>query len=527
MQQGKIELVSIQLANTTSHNPQYRRPLVSTMSDTGMAKLEAFIKAKVNAWDSDMRDPIDFNGDDLVPFVTDLVDYQGVAGDLVRLPTVHQHWPGMVTTGWDQPIARFRALLNYTSAIGAKQKYVVYGWADRPVEDDGKLSDKAIMVINSFHHIREHHLPPMAAGEPAKVVDITVENQLLLVNPYYNVPGGQEPRIQRTSEIAGAMDRLRVPEIMGNVQVYDSRSVLGPAPKLVDMTMENPINYLGKVLGGLFDTYAHLWCRNDNLTAPEQRDHANKDLAMSSRDGDTRRNPVLQALAPTNLDTPVGMFTFGSLVGLDPNYADKVTFGNRTTSYEATPEKWDDSVEAAFAFKFGMSFLGVAGRYGIAKFGYHYNNTGTTVASGFYDGINDVLGVFPHVDMLEDFSADLKALCKTFTLDDTINMNVTVQFDLGNEAVITLAVNDHAGKVFVLPLFASALNSGIITTAKGLEDMAGMFNMVSDMMQNAFNQKVYTPTVPAEMPVTLNREPDLDRGSDMHVEITPINQGPK
>lgn len=437
---------------------------------------------------------------------------------------------------WNNQVCRFMMAIEILEGQTiAPRQYVLIGHTDRMgLRPDmfgaatGSIDHDMEFTINTMYETRE----TLSGGNYGQRERTLVACNQILVNDYYKGPGELPSTVHRMRpmDVVNSIHLSSIPELMNrNVTVTDSRSVNTTIPAKSRVENANPNTYMSQILSGLTQG-------KEQANALNRRGDAFELAAQQVQEGSHHRDPFLTAISEFNAGAGTNKFRFRDLLRMDPNAErDEIT----TIQWREQPRmvgqckpgqdmhiagetnNWTDNTRSAqlatlIANMLPSMMTPLAVRrceiYASNKHVTHLNPEPFIGISGL-DGMLPGTSVRNHGPVLE---MQVKQQIISQLLDDG-RYEISVTCDLMGEVWISLDLEFEGKSDFVVPAYASALTSPVVTrNVNNLIKLAGEFNTLQTEVfpqQQAAPQRsstqYFTPpqnrSVPSEAPAQAPR----------------------
>ena len=506
---ASIVIKSIDFMPMSGHGQQYRRPLVTNLTEETQNNL-TIASGRINYRRQHTPEP--HPASLTAPYLHNFVMPQ-VEGVPVDFPSVDGK-------GWGGEVASFiiEAEIQLHGGI-EPHKYYIAGYTDRPVPRNGDPIDPSILLtINSvFEYRKVQQMTP--AGMDQK--EILVNAAQVLFDAQHR--GVDEPclRRQRPYEIAVAATRWTDPLLnRPGFTAVDTRDILTNSPVFSTYANNDPTIWTEALLTSNIEALTHQRLMGD----VEQRHGYDYRITVArfSRDPEVWQSPFVRALSAVKDGMLSAQFTLNDLSLIDTTAMRKihVLLAQKPSDdvFYSSFEGLDADTQAANYI--ANSVPAILAKYGIRVMDFgarNFFNPAQLTATGVA-GVND----FIDLKVVDECLAEIRL--RVFDVISERNKRSYMfagRFDLFGSSQFDLEFDKQGGRHYASPTFANALFSPLLVMG---EETLKQNSLAFD---TAFQHVVAVP-VPETMPgdeVDLNVEDHILNGDALDMKYNPNGDG--
>lgn len=474
------------LADTGTYDEQFRRPYQSNVDRHTIATLQERIST---------------NRPVLPGAVVGLTDQ-------IIQPQFEHEGIIQVAGGWGERRFRWFAIIEHVDRFGVSIFEIASGWTDtRGISWNGSINPDMVFHIGNILTMRSSTMPN-AHGVMSPVFNIAEASQVLVNNSYQGVHTGHHMQHRlKPYDVYSAMDRLEVNDIMRERRINDTRAVMTTRP-----TKSRRVNAVpGQYVSAVIDGYRKGLAADEFGQAEDQvLDHAKESVEEEPVGDDL----FLRAVASIRGMQTTSFFTWRDLETIDRNItSDEVTKVVMMGSPRAVVDdgsmytrgqgaQWDASRGGnsnarypQIATTIAQAVPSLMMSLGLLRVVIH--STNRTIGGQMITTVTDPQAAVELMRVRIDMSGPLQVfkdqlemqLFSPLSFHGQTDYQLTIAADLMGETAIKMVFGGGTEEVYVVPSFADALLSPLVTAnGQRLNDIARDFGRIFEGTFNTGQQ---------------------------------------
>lgn len=477
-----LRVVGLQLQETGTYNPQYRRPYVTQVNGW---TLNAIVETAVSSQQTKL----------------DSTAIGNCAAELL-IPSAVPEAEAFMPNGWTTPRMRFSLVLECDYSVGGKVKIYIQGYTEySDLSYSGNFDSNMRFFINSITTTTFMNVPTsygVAQQETVRDCSHLLVNQQAsnLIDINQNTAYSMRPQ-----DVFGTMQHSFVNDasaFAGNDLMVDTRCVLRGAPSKSNRVNTMSSTYMADMINGFSSS---LQGSNFENTEADVLGRARNTVCEDSPMKDPFLNAMMGIMGNNQISNT---FTYNDLMRLDPN-TNALTFVVRPNHDQIAgihqfgqTAHWGGSDRITHAATFISNAVpALMSFYGLSKLTFTATNAGSQtsiiiVAIASIAGTGNTQAIYGHLE-----NRISKEICNVISFNGQAFFDVAVSCDIMQDTVIDIAVEGAPSTRFVAPTFTDSSFCPVVTNnMTRTTDVARDLNSVMDniregIIQNTSHYQVY------------------------------------